>query len=132
MYINKKLHTLSRFASLSAISKLSTFFDTPCRVPTRNELQNLIAEITKIRLICNKSVDILQQPVTTSLHQDALAWPATACDGKFVASCPPSCPKLIVKICYPQACCRLFQLVVTSLRQITSCNKPDVHVLVAT
>ena len=30
MYINKKLHTSSRFARLRAVSKLSTFFYTPC------------------------------------------------------------------------------------------------------
>ena len=30
---------------------------------------------------------------------------------------------MIVKTCYPQACCKLFQQVVTSLQQ--SCNKPD-------
>ena len=31
---------------------------------------------------------------------------------------------LVVKTCYPQACCKLFQQVVTSL-PMTSCNKPD-------
>ena len=35
-----------------------------------------------------------------------------------------SCYKLIAKTCYPQACCKLFQQVVTSL-EMTSCNKPD-------
>ena len=43
-------------------------------------------------------------------------------DDKSVASCEQTCCKLIVKICYPQACCRLFQQVVTSL-QMTGCNK---------
>ena len=31
-----------------------------------------------------------------------------------------SCGRLIVKTCYPQACCKLFQQVVTSL-QMTNC-----------
>ena len=42
-----------------------------------------------------------------------------ALDGLLTTSC-----KLIVKTCYPQACCKLFQQVLTSL-QTTSCNKPD-------
>ena len=50
---------------------------------------------------------------------------------KPVASCQQICCKLIVKTCYPQACCKLFQQVVTSL-QMTSCNKPDFNRLVAT
>ena len=51
-------------------------------------------------------------------------------DDKSVASCQQTCCKLIVKTCYPQACCKLFQQVVTSL-QMTSCNKPDFNRLVA-
>ena len=35
----------------------------------------------------NKSVDILQQLVTTSQYQDVFAWLATACHNKSVASC---------------------------------------------
>ena len=52
-------------------------------------------------------------------------------DDKSVASCQQTCCKLIVKTCYPQACCKLFQQVVTSL-QMTSYNKPDFNRLVAT
>ena len=51
---------------------------------------------------------VLQQPV----------------DNKSVASCQQACSKLIVRTCYPQACCKLFQQVVTSL-QMTNCNKSD-------
>ena len=40
-----------------------------------------------------------------------------ACDSFLTAS-------LIVKTCYPQACCGLFQQVATNL-QMTSCTKPD-------
>ena len=47
---------------------------------------------------------------------------------KTVESCQQTCCKLIVKTCYPQACCKLFQQVVTSL-QMTSCNKPDTNLL---
>ena len=52
-------------------------------------------------------------------------------DDKSVASCQQTCCKMIVKTCYPQACCKLFQQVVTSL-QMTSCNKPDFYKLPAT
>ena len=44
-------------------------------------------------------------------------------DDKSVASCQQICSRLIVKTCYPDACCKLFQQVVTSL-QMTSWNKP--------
>ena len=40
-----------------------------------------------------------------------------------MASFQKICCKLI-KTCYPQACCKLFQQIVTSL-QMTSSNKPD-------
>ena len=43
---------------------------------------------------------------------------------KSVASCQQTCYKLIIRTCYPQACCKLFQQVVTSLL-VSSCNKPD-------
>ena len=52
-------------------------------------------------------------------------------DDKSVASCQQTCCKLIAKTCYPQACCKLFQQVGTSL-QMTSCNKPDFNTPVAT
>ena len=52
-------------------------------------------------------------------------------DDKSVASCQQASFKLIVKTCYPQACCKLFQQVVTSL-QMTFGNKPDFNSLVLT
>ena len=61
------------------------------------------------RATCNKSVDILQQLVTTS--QDAFAWLSTACDNKSVASCQQVCFKLstdLLQVDY----CKLFQQVV--------------------
>ena len=42
-----------------------------------------------------------------------------------------TCCKAIVKTSYPQACCRLFQQVVTSL-QIRRCNEPDFNKFVVT
>ena len=80
------------------------------------------------------------QPKTRKLQQ--VCWhPATdirmrshglrqLVDDKSVASCQQTCCKLIVKTCYPQACCKLFQQVVTSL-QMKGCNKPDFNRLVA-
>ena len=50
-------------------------------------------------------------------------------DGKSVGSCQQTCFKLIVQACYPQACFKLFERVVTSL-QMTNCNKPDFNRLV--
>ena len=47
-----------------------------------------------------------------------------------VASCQQTCCKLIVKTCYPHACCKLFQQVVTSL-QMASYNEPDFNRRVA-
>ena len=52
-------------------------------------------------------------------------------DDSSVASCQQTCCKLNVMTCFPQACCKLFQQVVTSL-QMTSCNKPDFDRLVST
>ena len=49
---------------------------------------------------------------------------------KSVASCQQTCFMLFVKTCYSQACCKLFQQVVTSL-QMTSCNEPDFNRIVA-
>ena len=51
-------------------------------------------------------------------------------EDKSVASCQQISSKLSVQTCYQQACCKLFQQVVTSL-QMTSCNKPDFNRLVA-
>ena len=48
------------------------------------------------RASCNKSVDILQQLVTTRRCQDAFVWLATTCHNKSVASCQPTCCKLII------------------------------------
>ena len=42
-----------------------------------------------------------------------------------------SCSIRLVKTCYPQACCNLFQQLATSL-QISSCNKSDFHELAST
>ena len=55
----------------------------------------------------------------------------TAKRGQFAAILILACCKLIIQTCYPQACCKLFQQVVTSL-QMTSCGKPVVNRLVAT
>ena len=43
-------------------------------------------------------------------------------DDKSVANCQQTCCKLIVKTCYPQACCKLFQQVIIGLQMI-SCNR---------
>ena len=50
---------------------------------------------------------------------------------KSVASCQQTCCKLIVKTCYLQVCCKLFQQVVISL-QMTSCKKSGFDRLIAT
>ena len=80
----------------------------------------------------NKPVDILQQ---TCYQQADIRMRSHGLgqlvDDKSVASCQQTCCKLIVKTCYPQACCKLFQQVVTSL-QMTSYNKPHFNRLVTT
>ena len=72
-----------------------------------------------------KSANILQQ---TCYHQADIRMRSHGLrqlvDDKSVASCQRTRCKLIVKTCYPQACCNLFQQVVTSV-QMTSYNKPD-------
>ena len=75
---------------------------------------------------CNRFV------INKPIYQDAFAWLLTALivDDKPVGSCQQTCCKLIVKTCYPQACCKFFQQVITSL-QMASCNKPDFNRLVA-
>ena len=80
----------------------------------------------------NKSVDIRQeichQQADIRMRSHGLR---DIFDVKSVASCQQTCCKLIVKTCYPQACCKLFQQFVTSL-QVTNCNKPDFNRLVVT
>ena len=64
----------------------------------------------------NKSVDILQQ---TCYQQADIRMRShdlrQLVDDKSVASCQQTCCKLIVKTCYPQACCKFFQQVVANL-----------------
>ena len=52
--------------------------DEGSSLETSNSVHILLGKQPK-RPNCNKSVDILQQLVTTSRHQDAFAWLATAC-----------------------------------------------------
>ena len=49
---------------------------------------------SKKRPTCNKSVDILQQLVTTSRYQDAFPWFATACGNNSVLICQQACCNL--------------------------------------
>ena len=74
-----------------------------------------------------KTVEILQQ---TRHEQVDVRMPSHGLQ-QLVASCYQTCYKFIVKTCYPQACCKLFQQVVTSL-QMTSCDKPDFNTLIIT
>ena len=64
---------------------------------------------------------------TTNRYQDAFAIGLRQLvEDKSIASCQQTCWKLIVKTCYPQACCKLFQQVVTSLQLIlTDLLQPD-------
>ena len=77
---------------------------------------------------CNKSVDILRQFVTTSRYQNAFVWLAmlvTTSLSQFVNRLVASCQnRLVASWLFQQACCNVFQQVVTSL-QMTSCNKSD-------
>ena len=81
----------------------------------------------------HKPVDILQQ----LCHQPAdiricLHGLRQLVDDNTVASCQQTFWKLIVKTtCYPQACCKLFEKIVTGL-QMTIHSKPDFSRLVAT
>ena len=50
-------------------------------------------------------------------------------DDKFVASCQQACCKLIVKTCYPLACCKLFAQVLTCLQMKSLLQKFVVHKL---
>ena len=65
--------------------------------------------------------------LTTSRYQDAYGLQKLV-DNKSVSSCQQTWCKLPR---YPQACHKLFQHVATSL-QMTSSNKPDFNMLVAT
>ena len=75
-----------------------------------------------------------QQVCVTScinLLQEADAWmrwhvlQQLVDDKQSVAGCQETCCNLIVKTCYPQACCKLFQQLVASLS--TSDNRFDVQ-----
>ena len=71
---------------------------------------NAYYSLNQKRTSRNKSVDILQQLVTTSRYQDTFAWLATTCDNQSFTSCQQTCCKLIIS---------------TGLLQVvsTSCNK---------
>ena len=77
----------------------------------------------KKRASSDESVDILQQLVVKK--RMCLRGLRHFVDCKSVASCQQThhC-KLIVKTCYPQACCKLFH--------VTSCKKPDFNRVVVT
>ena len=77
-----------------------------------------------------KSVDILEPDINLDIRMRSRGLRQLV-DDKSVASCQQTCCKLIVKTCYPQACCKLFQQVGISL-QMTSCNKPDFNRPVST
>ena len=62
-------------------------------------------------MFCTRLVCYQQADIRTRSHGSR-----QLVDDKFVASCQQTCCKLIVKTCYPQACCKLFQQVVTSLQ----------------
>ena len=87
---------------------------------------------TRERASCNKSVDILHetyyQQADIRMRSHGLR---QLVDDKSVVSYQLTCCKLIVKPSYPQAYCKSFQQVVTSL-QMTSRNKPHFNRLVAT
>ena len=51
------------------------------------------------------SFDILRQAWSTSLYQNAFAWLVTACWWQF---CYSMSADLLQVVCYPQACCKLF------------------------
>ena len=59
-----------------------------------------------------KTVEILQQ----TRHEQVDVRMRSHGLRQLVASCYQTCYKFIVKTCYPQACCKLFQQVVTSLQ----------------
>ena len=80
----------------------------------------------------NKVIKSILEYIYTAKNQDAFSKGLIQIvDDKSVVSCQQTCCKLIVETCYPQACYKLFQQVVTSL-QMTSCNKPNFNRLVAT
>ena len=70
----------------------------------------------------NKPVDILQQTCYRQAHIRMCSHGLRQLvDDKSVACCQQTCCKLVVKTYYPQACCKLFPQVLTSL-QMTCCN----------
>ena len=71
---------------------------------------------TQKRATCNKSVDILQQLVTTAdIRMRSYGLRQLIVDDKSVASCQQTCCKLIVKTCYPHG---LLEVVSTKLTSI--------------
>ena len=53
-------------------------------------------------------------------------------DNNFVASCRKTCCKMIVQTFYQQACCKLFQQVVTSLQMTGLLQLDEIDKFVAT
>ena len=67
--------------------------------------------------------------LSTSRYQDVLR---QLVGDKSVASCQQTCCKLIAETCYPQACCKLLQQVVTSLILTDFLQLDEINKFVAT
>ena len=76
---------------------------------------------TKLLTSCNRLV--INKPISECVRM--------ACDSLLTTNLLKVVDRLVFKTCYSQACCKLFQQVVTSL-QMTSCNKPVFNRLVTT
>ena len=112
--MRKKVHILS----IPFTGTLTQYFHTFCGEKLHRQPKNSPSEtgLLTIPQTCHQQADIRMR--SHGLRQ--------LVDDKSVASCQQNCCKLIVKTCYPQACCKLFQQVITSL-QMTSCNKLDFY-----
>ena len=85
------------------------------RISTRGVVREITLHSEK-RASCKKSVDILQELVTTSRYQNAFAWLATTCDNKSVASCQQACYKLSTDLLQDDYFNRILQLVSTNCK----------------
>ena len=77
---------------------------------------------TNLLTSCNRLV--INKPISECVRM-------ANCDSLLTTNLLKVVDRLVFKTCYPQACCKLFQQVVTSL-QMTSCNKPVFNRLVTT
>ena len=101
-------------------------------VPTHVALRMFIMQVlaSQLHFQANRNAELAIPPLFWPGNCIKIGRPVALLSDPTVYSLYCACCKLIAQTCYQQACCKLFQQVVTSV-QMTNCNKPDFNKLVS-